>query len=209
MNPIMQINGQSLPVREIKGQRVVTTGQVANLHQTTNDNIQKNFKRNREYFIEGQDYFKVKEAISTQDNLSCTRFYFTESGYLMLVKSLTDKTAWAVQRALVQSYFKVSMLEQMLAFLPELTRKVIGYRGMGLTQKEAGKLCDISKDRVQEIEKKLKGLGYVAPNLSGKRSGTVPGRLWIPGQARKDGVILMRDLHLSEEAADKQAEIEV
>lgn len=63
------------------------------------------------------------------------------------------------------------VLEQVLAFLPERTKQVLYYRGLGLTQKEVGKLVDMSKDSVKRIEQSLKGLGYQAPNLSGKRSG--------------------------------------
>jgi hypothetical protein len=37
---------------------------------------------------------------------------FTESGYLLLVKTFTDDLSWQVQRQLVNSYFKLKELKQ-------------------------------------------------------------------------------------------------
>lgn len=171
MTKSMQTMGANLPTKQVKGQMVVSYKQIAELHQTPVKNLQKNFQNNQQRFIDGVDYFKITEKSSTVNFGVLTKTYFTESGYLMLVKSLTDDLSWEVQRMLVNSYFRASMLEQMLAFLPEQTQKLIYYRGLGLTQKETGKLTGLSKDSVQAVEKKLKGLGYVAPNLSGKRNG--------------------------------------
>lgn len=89
----------------------------------------------------------------------------------MLVKSLTDDLSWEIQRKLVNGYFRMELLEAVLEFLPEVAKKVIYYRGMGLTQVEVGKILDISKESVKNIERKLKPLGYAPPSLSGKRSG--------------------------------------
>lgn len=169
MSKIMQIKGQSLTIREVQGQRVVTIADIADLHHTKRNNIVQNFNRNKDRFIPGTDYLQVIEK-STGDNLSHSKYYFTESGYLMLVKSLTDDLSWEVQRMLVNTYFRASMLQQMLSFLPEQTRKLIYYRGLGLTQKETGKLLGVSGDVIQKRELQLKKLGYTAPNLTGQRN---------------------------------------
>lgn len=170
MTKIMQTTGADLPAKEIKGQRVVSYKQIAELHQIDTNNLQRNFNRNKSRFIEGTDYFKIKEHVSDVDNLSTSRYYFTESGYLMLVKSLTDDLSWEVQRMLVNSYFRAALLEKVLAFLPQKVQKVVYYRSLGLTQKEAGLLAGMSKDSVKRAERHLKGLGYAPPNQSGKRS---------------------------------------
>lgn len=167
-------DGCGLPVKEIAGQRVITVKQIATLHKTSERNIRKNFTNNQEYFIEGTDFYRSKADLGKGVNFTpIAKLYFTESGYLMLVKSLTDKTAWAVQRQLVNGYFRASMLEKVLAFLPEITKKVIYYRSIGLTQKETGKLLDLNRDTVQNIERDLRGLGYMAPNQSGMRTGNI------------------------------------
>ncbi len=139
MTKIMQINklqdeASTIPAREIKGQRVVSYKQIAELHQIDTNNLQRNFNRNKSRFIEGTDYFKIKEQTSVVDNLSTWKYYFTESGYLMLVKSLTDDLSWEVQRMLVNSYFRASILDRVIEFLPIEVRKMIRYRKMGLTQ---------------------------------------------------------------------------
>lgn len=169
MSKIMQ-TGLNLPAKEVKGQRVVSYKQIAELHQVDVKNIQMNFKNNRKHFIEGTDYFQVKENSPDTKNLLVPRNYFTESGYLMLVKSLTDDLSWEVQRMLVNRYFRANILERVIGFLPEKVRQVIYYRGLGLTQAETGKLVGISKDRVKRVETDLKRIGYSAPNQSGRRS---------------------------------------
>lgn len=170
MSKIMQTDGANLPVKVVQGQRVVSYKQIAELHQIDKNNLQRNFNRNKSRFIEGTDYFIIKEHRSAVDNLSTSRFYFTESGYLMLVKSLTDDLSWEVQRMLVNSYFRVTLYEQMLNYLPERTKKVIYYRSLGLTQIETGKVMGISDGTVKTIELQLRKLGYESPNQSGMRS---------------------------------------
>lgn len=171
MSRFMQSTRLDIPVKEIQGKRVVSYKQIAELHQVDVKNIQMNFKNNRNHFIEGIDYFQFKENSSETKNLLVSRNYFTESGYLMLVKSLTDDLSWDVQRKLVNGYFRMEILEAVLEFMPEVVKKLIYYRGLGLTQTEAGKILDMSEGSVKALEKKLKALGYAPPNLSGKRSG--------------------------------------
>ena len=173
MTKIMQKPGLNLPAKEVKGQRVVSYKQIAELHQVNHKIIQNNFNRNQDRFIEGVDYFKLNEPNSDAINLRVSRLYFTESGYLMLVKSLTDDLSWEVQRLLVNSYLRANLLERVLAFLPLSLRKVVYYRSLGLTQRETARLLDISHDSVRSLEKRLKTLGYSAPNLSGHRSAFI------------------------------------
>lgn len=171
MSKFMQNSKVDIPVKEIHGRRVVSYKQIAELHQVQEANLRNNFKRNLSRFIEGVDYFKLSDQSSESNNLLHTRNYFTESGYLMLVKSLTDDLSWDIQRKLVNGYFRMEILEAVLEFMPEVVKKLIYYRGLGLTQTEAGKILDMSEGSVKALEKKLKALGYAPPNLSGKRSG--------------------------------------
>jgi len=170
MTRIMQTTGADLPAKEIKGQRVVSYKQIAELHQVDVKNLQKNFQNNQQHFIEGTDYFKITERHPHTENFTVRKMYFTESGYLMLVKSLTDDLSWEVQRLLVNGYFRAALLDKLLPFLPHPVQKVVYYRSLGLTQAEVGKLLGLSKDAVKRQEHKLKSLGYRSPNLSGYRS---------------------------------------
>ena len=107
------INNQSreMAVKEYQGQRVVTLGDIDELHQRPENTAARNFSTNRDKFIEGTDFFKLsfEEARSTnfvERPNSQGLVLITESGYLMLVKSLTDDLAWVVQRELVNGYFR-------------------------------------------------------------------------------------------------------
>lgn len=126
MNHIMQINGIDTPMIEIGDVRVVTIKQIADLHKSTYQNVMQNFFRNRKHFIEGTDFYEFAELgekfSSTYGIHASTRLFFTETGYLMLVKSLTDDLAWKVQRILVNSYFKRSITSDLWIILPTLTR---------------------------------------------------------------------------------------
>lgn len=183
------VKGQSLPVRELKGQNVVTISDIANVHQVEVNNIQKNFSNNKKHFVEGIDYHHLKgrkamEDISIGSKQVTQLNVFTESGYLMLVKSLTDDLSWQVQRELVNSYFKGAALrqaqgdsrptiqfERLQQFLPIQIQKMINYRyEHKLTQEETGKLLGVSKSKIQEMERKLKEIGYAAPAYNGQRA---------------------------------------
>lgn len=107
------INNRALPVREYKGQRVVTFKDIDMVHGRADGTAHRNFKANRNRFIEGVDYFKVCEdeiRLHKIMNISPKAhedvIFMTESGYLMLVKSFTDDLAWKVQRELVNNYFR-------------------------------------------------------------------------------------------------------
>lgn len=114
MNEIINVHGTDLPVVEFNGRRVVTLAMVDNVHQRPEDTAGRNFRTNRERFIEGEDFFvassdeirrinadAIPHALRRQDVT-----LLTEGGYLMLVKSFTDDLAWQVQRELVNSYFR-------------------------------------------------------------------------------------------------------
>lgn len=115
----------SLPIirREYNGQPVVTLKDIDMVHQRKEGSAWKNYNNNRKHFIEGVDYFHIKAADSknlkfsdfesgNQNPKSCGfeigkrgTLLFTQTGYLMIVKSFTDDLSWAIQRELVNGYF--------------------------------------------------------------------------------------------------------
>ena len=107
------INTMPLAIKEYNNRRVVTFKDIDTLHQRPKGTARKRFNDNKSRFIEGEDYFKVCASefrtrkianISSKAQEDIT--LITESGYLMLVKSLTDDLAWKVQRELVNTYFR-------------------------------------------------------------------------------------------------------
>ena len=107
------INTMPLAIKEYNNRRVVTFKDIDTLHKRPKGTARKRFNDNKSRFIEGEDYFKVCASefrtrkianISSKAQEDIT--LITESGYLMLVKSLTDDLAWKVQRELVNTYFR-------------------------------------------------------------------------------------------------------
>jgi|GEM_PF-2619286 len=93
---------------------VMTLPQIDQLHGRAEGTAGRNFRQNRDQFVLGEDYFATSDdcrrnssAIKNRGGKSGENYLLTETGYLMLVKSLRDKRAWEVQRQLVRLYFKV------------------------------------------------------------------------------------------------------
>lgn len=112
----IQVLSNQLQVKEWAGQRVITFRDIDTVHQRPEGTAKRNFHDNRERFIENVDYFKIPNGELSTDfvphsskrgNPNNPLTLLTESGYLMIVKSLHDDLAWTVQRLLVNCYFRV------------------------------------------------------------------------------------------------------
>ncbi len=123
----IQINNQAVQVKEYKGQRVVTFKDIDRVHGRPEGTAKRAFSKNRGHFTEGVDYFLATventEKYEKRTFIIPTRgvTLLTESGYLMLVKSFTDKLAWQVQRKLVDTYFRA---QSKVKFPTELAKPV-------------------------------------------------------------------------------------
>lgn len=108
MSELIKINNQQLPVKEYNGKRVVTFKEIDAVHKRTPGTAHRNFKANRNRFIEGVDYYKLQKDEIRPFGINSPNggIIITESGYLMLAKSFNDDLAWQVQRELVNSYFR-------------------------------------------------------------------------------------------------------
>ncbi|HFG2317323.1 TPA: ORF6N domain-containing protein, partial [Clostridioides difficile] len=115
MNNLVLINNKELQIKEFKGERVVTFKEVDLVHERVDGTAGRNFRENKKHFIEDEDYFYlegkelsiIKQTTNFVGSNARELILLTESGYLMLVKSLTDDLAWTVQRELVNNYFRV------------------------------------------------------------------------------------------------------
>lgn len=106
----------ALPIREYKGQRVVTFKDIDEVHQRPSGTAKRNFNSHKEHFIKGEDYFTVTMSefrtyyVPNSDNgvgnPNLDVVLLTESGYLMTVKTFKDELSWSVQRRLVNTYFR-------------------------------------------------------------------------------------------------------
>ena len=113
MNNLIKINNKDLQIKEFNNQRVVTFKDIDLVHERVEGTAKRNFNSNKKHFVENIDYFFVKPAdvkkyeFRTSEINNAGTYLITESGYLMLVKSLSDDLAWQVQRDLVNNYFRV------------------------------------------------------------------------------------------------------
>lgn len=120
MENSLQINEQQLMIKEYKGKRVVHMWDIAKVHGTTTNNVRTIFKRNVKHLIENEDYFLIEKQSDFAStlcgsgdlsqkiiNASKDIPVFTETGYLLMTKPMTDDRSWQVQRTLVNCYFKV------------------------------------------------------------------------------------------------------
>lgn len=109
---VITIHNTQLPIVEYRGQRVVTLTMIDQVHQRVDGTAARNFRENRQRFIDGADYSLLAKSqnleIQGLDAEIPNRglIVLTEQGYLMIVKSLTDDLAWDVQRQLVNRYFR-------------------------------------------------------------------------------------------------------
>lgn len=147
---------QPLEIKEWQGQRVITFKDVDQVHRRKEGVARRNFANNRKHFIANVDYFLLK-----RDESPMGKFYsleippkgltlLTESGYLMLAKSLTDDLAWDVQRALVNNYFRgrQPVQQQLPMEKPTPARKT--WNGVPvMTTRDVAQLLKCSRDDVQ------------------------------------------------------------
>lgn len=108
---------QNLQVIELKGQRVLTTRQLASAYETDVKVIQNNFSRNKERYVAGKHYIymdrdELREVKTTYPQFegelkrTSRAHFWTEKGALLHAKSLNTDKAWEVYDYLVDFYFR-------------------------------------------------------------------------------------------------------
>lgn len=158
---VVKINNHNLEVKEFNNQRVVTFQDIDRVHERPDGTAKRNFSENKERFIENVDYFMARPSdfgkyeFRTLEIPNRGLTLITESGYLMLVKSLTDDLAWKVQRQLVNNYFRGKQLVDTLNELSPELRLLINIE---LEQKQL-------KEKTEKLEHRINNLD--ATNIEG------------------------------------------
>ncbi|MBD5572355.1 ORF6N domain-containing protein [Clostridium botulinum] len=162
MNNLIKINNKNLQIKELKGQRVVTFKDIDILHERVEGTANKRFLDNQKHFIKDTDYFEftgddlkeIKRLPNFGIGLNASKAIFiTESGYLMLVKSLTDNLAWKVQRELVNNYFRVKEQKvEVNQLSPELQMFNNLFKALATTELEQNKLNAAVQETKEEVQ---------------------------------------------------------
>lgn len=183
---LVKINNIDLLVKEFKGQRVVTFKDIDMLHERVEGTANKRFLDNKKHFIVNEDYFEITgETLREFKRLpnfgigekASKLIFLTESGYLMLVKSLQDDLAWQVQRELVNNYFRVKsnfnnqlpsidIANQMLGLAQSTQMMAQVVQGI---QSAIGGIQTYVQDSIQAKDKQIDDIA----NLVGMRSKNV------------------------------------
>ena len=120
-NNLITISGKEIEIKEYNGERVITAWDIAKIHERDVNEITKNFNRNRETFDLNEDYFILNKK-EFSERLKIVQDFipnnvkeiilFTESGYLLLTKTFSDKLSWKIQKKLIKAYFKLKELKE-------------------------------------------------------------------------------------------------
>ena len=163
------IHGEKLEIKTYEGVRVVTFADIARVHRIPVNNLQRNFQNNRKHLLENEDFFVLKsrdqvEKFSTcpESGTSLSKLYlFTASGYLMLVKSLSDDLSWEVQRELVNSYFKLKQKQVEIGKMIQAVNNACRHNSLSEMEKsilyrdlfrELGVPMQVFEERVSRLE---------------------------------------------------------
>ena len=96
-------------------QPILTTARLAEFYETSVDNIQRNFNRNRNRFIEGKHFFRLEGdelRVMKRDWTNCpiaenvnALYLWTKRGAARHAKMLNTERAWDVFEELEDNYF--------------------------------------------------------------------------------------------------------
>jgi len=132
-------------------QAVITLAMMDKVHSRAEGTARRNFNENHNRLVEGEDYFRLsKYDMESMDEFRTSAnpkgiLLFTESGYLLLVKSFTDELAWQIQRQLVKAYFAVKLQTSQFP-IPQTLSEALMLAGQLAAEKEAA-LSKIEVDK--------------------------------------------------------------
>ena len=129
MNELITINNTQVEVKEYEGIRVVTAWDIAKVHNREVREITQNFNYVKDKLLKNEDYFLVNKEKISESKILIQDFIpnnvkeiplFTESGYLMLVKTFTDDLSWDIQRQLIKTYFRFKETQKTMTLPQQL-----------------------------------------------------------------------------------------
>lgn len=113
---VVKVNDKQVMALEWKGERVITTAQLADVYGTSTDNVRVNFNNNKEHFKEGKHYILLKgselqEFKSNVNDIYAVKsnvnklYLWTRRGASRHCKILDTNKAWEQFDCLEENYF--------------------------------------------------------------------------------------------------------
>ncbi len=171
--PVVRVENTDIPVTVYQNARVITTELMAQLYGTAVNNIQENFRNNKDRFEEGKHYFKLEgEALRefkkslTQNNWVSRQtrnlILWTERGASRHAKMLDTNQAWDVFDKLEDAYFEPPKEEKPNALatigaLPHEVESAIERRAHTLSLRQYDKIKEQLREAIQKWGKDLEG----------------------------------------------------
>jgi len=212
LHPVVVVEGTKLEKIEYAGNAVVSLPMIDRVHQRPDGTAHTNFKRNRNRFILGEDFFTlshedweplVRSLRPDQRGVKTVpkgghrgeMIFLTLSGYLMLAKTFTDDLSWKVQRTLVKNYFEVGeTVAELKDELLEMYRKYVA-----IQSRKMNKVSDTEKMQIIVLKKQGKQTAEIADEIGRGKStirqhvadarqtglfDLVPGQGWLLPEVR-------------------------
>lgn len=186
LHPVVVVEGTKLEKVEYHGQPVISLPMVDRAHKRPEGTAGRTFRKFRSRFIFGEDFFELpheewtslnrritsvqRGSTSVQKNAQGGRrghmIFFTLSGYLMLVKPLTDDLSWKVQRMLVKNYFEATKtVAELKDELLDMYRKYVA-----IQSRKMNKVSDAEVTQIVELKKQGKQTSEIAREIGRDKS---------------------------------------
>lgn len=159
-----------IQVIEYKGQRILTTAQLAEAYGTDNRRISENFQRNQERYKEGKHFFALggdekreflnHTQIADGSKNASVLYLWTEKGAWLHAKSLNTDEAWDAYELLVDDYYTVK--ETNLVMKPMSTEDMIILQAQSV--KELKQRVDQTVERQDRTEDEVRQIRLVVDN---------------------------------------------
>ena len=161
------IEKEELILKEWKGERVITFKDIDTVHRRKEGTARQSFYRNKSRFSIGHDYFTATLQELSNSGLHNPRdggnpnieaILLTESGYLMIVKTLSDDRAWDVQRILVDHYFHFKSPVKQLSPIDIMGEQIQTMQLMFQTFQEQQRRLEEIEDRLEKTQDEVRDL---------------------------------------------------
>lgn len=184
-----------LKIVEYQNQRVLTTQQLAESYETTNQIITNNFNRNKNRYVVGKHFIALEGAEKKQFiNLNQielgsikkakTIYLWTERGVFLHAKSLNTDKAWEVYESLLEHYFNTNEQKTALPTNPmdilkltyealNQTNEAVAKHNQRITELEDNKLLNPGEYNFlnRQVRKRVKTIKEIRNlNLSSKQN---------------------------------------